>query len=84
MGSLLAFVGSTLVEESLVMIGLLVVMGGILFEESKVLLPTNDVLPSTSGFLVKMVLEGCCLLAMALIKNGGIKLGHLCRTERWV
>ncbi len=63
------------------MIGLLAVMGGILFEEA--LLPTSDLLPSTSGFLIEMALAGHCLLAMALVKNGGIELGHLCRGEQW-
>jgi hypothetical protein len=69
MGGLLAFVGSMLVEESLVTNGLLVVVGGMLIEEAlcgtlvKKLLTTSDILSLTSSFLLEKVLTKCSPLA---------------------
>jgi hypothetical protein len=66
---LLAFVGGTLVKESLATIGLLAFVGGALVEES---LAMSCLLLFASSLLVNMVLVGRCLEAVALILPQGV------------
>ncbi len=67
--SLLAFVGGTLVKESLATIGLLAFVGGALVEE---LLAMSCLLLFASSLLVNMALAGRRLEAVALVLPQGV------------
>jgi len=64
MDGLLAFVGGTLVKESLATIGLMAFVGGALIEES---LAMSCLLLFASSLLVNMALVGRRLEAVALV-----------------